>query len=247
MRGAVPVTIAASDDSGVAWVELWVDGVWFGSDVAAPWSVSWNTSAGADGAHSLVAKAFDLAGKEGASVPVAVTVVNSSAAYDSTRRAPRCNSAFVGVCDSSTLLNGRGPIGPEPNQPNTLGGSCADGTSGKYHSNESLDRLRISRSGGGSFSPGATVTVEATVWVNNRSSDRLDLYYAANAASPVWQLIATLTPPGTGQRTLSASYVLPAGSEQSIRGRFRRNGSPAPCGTGTYDDHDDLVFSVTSP
>jgi leucyl aminopeptidase len=34
------------------------------------------------------------------------------------------------------------------------------------------------------------------------------------------------------------------GANQAIRGRFRYQGSAAPCGAGSFDDHDDLVFSV---
>jgi leucyl aminopeptidase len=31
---------------------------------------------------------------------------------------------------------------------------------------------------------------------------------------------------------------------QAVRARFRYNGSVAACGTGSYNDHDDLVFAV---
>jgi hypothetical protein len=45
---------------------------------------------------------------------------------------PRCSTPGVS-CDSGVLLTGRGSVGPEPNAPNTLFGSCADGNSGIYY------------------------------------------------------------------------------------------------------------------
>ena len=67
---------------------------------------------------------------------------SSAAVYDPTLRAPKC--ATVGSsCDSGTLLNGRRTLGPEPNQPNTINASCADGTSGTFHSDESNDALKV--------------------------------------------------------------------------------------------------------
>jgi hypothetical protein len=180
-----------------------------------------------------------------------VFAVNSSgpgdvmAAFDPVLQAPKCG-AVGRSCDSGpALLLGRDGKGPEPNQPNTINDSCADGTLGAFHSDESNDRLKVFTLDGGGFTPGKTVRVEATVWAwVTPSSDRLDLYRAADAANPTWTLIATLTPPGSGQRTLGANYVLPAGGLQAVRARFRYQGVAAPCLTGGYDDHDDLVFAV---
>ncbi len=92
---------------------------------------------------------------------------------------------------------------------------------------------------------GKTVKVEATVWAYSTTADKLDLYSAANANSPTWTLIGTLSPTGTGAQTLSATYMLPAGSLQAVRARFRYNGTAGACGTGAYDDHDDLIFAVS--
>jgi leucyl aminopeptidase len=178
---------------------------------------------------------------------VNVTVSNSGglmAVYDSTLRAPKC--AAVGIsCDSGTLLNGRGTRGPEVNAPNTINSSCADGNSGTYHVDESNDRIKVLTVDGTPLAPGKTVRVEATVWAySSYTSDKLDLYYAANANSPTWTLIGTYTPPGSGARVMSATYTLPAGSLQAVRARFRYQGSATPCGTGSYIDHDDLIFAV---
>jgi phosphatidylserine/phosphatidylglycerophosphate/cardiolipin synthase-like enzyme len=45
---------------------------------------------------------------------------------------------------------------------------------------------------------------------------------------------------------LSTSYTLPAGGLQAVRANFRSGGSAAVCTTGSYDDHDDLIFAVQS-
>ena len=43
---------------------------------------------------------------------------------------------------------------------------------------------------------------------------------------------------------VAAEATLPAGTLQAVRARFRFNGSDGSCSTGSYDDHDDLVFAV---
>jgi hypothetical protein len=151
-------------------------------------------------------------------------------------------------CDSGpSLLLGRDTLsgGAEPNQPNTINNSCADGTSGTYHSDESNDRIVVTTTDGSAFAAGKTVKVSATVWAySGFSSDALDLYYTANANSPSWVLIATIVPTAAGAQTLSANYTLPGGSLQAVRANFRYTGSASSCSTGSYDDHDDLIFAV---
>jgi len=196
---------------------------------------------------------LSVVGTSGASTrstPLALTVTPAgggpqTAAYDSTLRAPKC--AVVGSsCDSGpALLLGRGTRGPEPNQPNTINSSCTDGTSGTFHSDESNDRIKVSTTDAASFAAGKTVRIDATVWAwTNPSADHLDLYYAANAASPTWTFLTTLTPAAAGAQTLSATYTLPAGSLQAVRAQFRYVGSASACTLGGYNDHDDLVFAV---
>jgi subtilisin family serine protease len=167
----------------------------------------------------------------------------NAAIYDSTLKAPRC--ARGGACDSGTLLVSRANIlgGPEPNQPNTILNSCADGNVGMFHTDESIDRIIVSTLDEGGFAPGKTVRIETTVW--NYGGDSLDLYYTSNASSPTWKFLTTLTPaPASGRQTLTTTYVLPAGVLQAVRAQFRFIGNPGICSTGAYDDHDDLAFGV---
>lgn len=133
--------------------------------------------------------------------------------------------------------------GSEPNQPNNINSSCADGTSGTFHSDESNDRIVVASTDGGALTHGTTVT--ATVWAwSTGSSDALDLYYAANPNSPTWVLIGTIVPSGGGAQSISRTYTLPTGSLQAVRANFRYQGSASSCSTGAYDDHDDLIFAV---
>ncbi len=148
------------------------------------------------------------------------------ATYNATLGAPRCLLPGTSCDSTASLLLGRGTLGPEPNQPNTVD-ACVDGTSGTFHSDESNDRLVVTSLNGFDFTEGQQVRVDATVWAwSSPSSDHLDLYYAANANSPTWTLIASLAPAAAGAQTLSATYTLPAGGLQAVRANFRYNGDP---------------------
>lgn len=209
---------------------------------------SFSTAGLSLGNHLITAAVTDSGGAPGsASINISIVDPNSNgpqtAVYDAGRGAPVCTVAGSS-CTSSTLLNGRGTLGPEPNQPNTLD-TCTDGTAGTFHSDESNDRLVVSTLDGTDFVPGATVRIDATVWAwTTPSSDSLDLYYTVDANSPTWTFLTTLVPTVAGPQTLSTTYTLPAGALQAVRANFRYQGAASPCSTGTFDDHDDLAFAV---
>ena len=185
------------------------------------------------------------------STTISLTVNSSvglqTAVFDNTLKAPKCVNAGSGCDSGPSLLLGRDTLsgGTEPNQPNTINSSCADGTSGTFHSDESNDRIVVSTTDGSTLAAGKTVKVSATVWAySGFTSDHLDLYYTANANSPTWTLIGTITPAAAGAQTLSANYTLPSGSLQAVRAQFRYLGSASSCTSGAYNDHDDLIFAV---
>jgi hypothetical protein len=204
------------------------------------------------GSYSVQVQGTSGSTVRSASLALTVTSVGGggdlTATFDNTLQAPKC--ATVGrSCDSgAAMVLGRDGRGPEPNQPNTINDSCADGTSGTFHVDESNDRLKVLTTDGSNFAPGKTVRIEATVWAwTTPSADKLDLYYAANAQSPTWTFLATLTPTAGGAQTLTATYTLPGGSLQAVRAQFRYQGAASTCTSGGYNDRDDLVFAVNSP
>jgi len=246
VAGQVEISAEATDDIGVVRVVFLVDGTAIGSDTTAPYSVTWNSSAGGNGPHTLKARAFDAAGNIGDSTAVTVTVANpGQAAWDPALAVPKCGTVGS-YCDSSALLNGRGPVGPESNAPNNVYAACADGIFGAFHSDESLDRLRVSTSDGSTMMMGHQVTIQATVWAWAGYADALDLYYAADATNPTWVYLTTVVPTTSGSMVATASYTLPDGPLQAIRGTFRYSGAPNSCaGSYSYDDTDDLAFAVS--
>ena len=89
--------------------------------------------------------------------------LTATASYDTTLKVPRCIGVASG-CDTSSLVNGRGQVGPELNAPNTLGGTCPDGNVGTYRSDESVERVKVYTTDGSNLAPGKQVTVEVDVW-----------------------------------------------------------------------------------
>jgi hypothetical protein len=112
-----------------------------------------------------VSNQFDAVSSTTATVTVNPSGNCLQAIYDATLKAPKCAVAGS-VCDAGNLLVGRGTIvgGPELHQPNTILSSCPDGGEGVFHSDESIDGLRISTVDGSPIAPGKTVRVEVTVW-----------------------------------------------------------------------------------
>ena len=78
VSGSVVISATASDDVAVAGVRFRVDGADLSpEDTSNPWSISWNTTGVADGAHTLTAVARDAAGNATTSSSVSVAVQNA--------------------------------------------------------------------------------------------------------------------------------------------------------------------------
>jgi subtilisin family serine protease len=77
VSGSVSIQASASDNIGVASVIFCVDGAQVAKVTAAPYAASWNTTTAANGTHTLMATASDLAGNT-ASASLTVTVNNTS-------------------------------------------------------------------------------------------------------------------------------------------------------------------------
>jgi Bacterial Ig domain len=81
VAGTTTIRATAADDRGVAQVQFRVDGVGIGIDTngADGWSLAWDSTAVADGSHTLDATATDTGGNTAPSPGVVVTIANSGA------------------------------------------------------------------------------------------------------------------------------------------------------------------------
>ncbi|HEX6700013.1 MAG TPA: DNRLRE domain-containing protein [Gaiellaceae bacterium] len=107
---AQTVNAAASDDSQVSKVEFLVDGAVKSTDTTAPYSMTWNTTADTNAAHSLTARATDDAGNVTTSSATSVTVDNTAQPTTSVT-APLANATVSGSAVSFTAsASGGRPI-----------------------------------------------------------------------------------------------------------------------------------------
>ncbi len=172
----------------------------------------------------------------------------TAAAYNSTLRAPGCGGPACNCDSGASLVNSRGTLATaEPNQPNNLGAACADGTSGSYHVDESIDRIVVKSVDGLNLAAGKQAQIDVTAWCWSSTVDFLDLYYTTNTTTPTWTAIATgITCGGTGARTISRTFTLGSAGQHAIRAQFRYNGTAGTCTAGSYNDRDDLYFNVAA-
>lgn len=88
LSGSVTLAAAAGDDFGVTAVDFLLDGALLGSGnrsgQAGPWTLDWNTTGTANGAHTLAARARDAAGNTTTGSAVAISVNQNVAALDET-------------------------------------------------------------------------------------------------------------------------------------------------------------------
>jgi hypothetical protein len=79
LTGVIAVNADASDNGAVAGVQFLLDGAPLGAeDTGAPYSTPWDTTAAANGSHTLTARARDAAGNTATSAAVIVTVANDA-------------------------------------------------------------------------------------------------------------------------------------------------------------------------
>jgi hypothetical protein len=98
---AVTIVANASDDGALASVQFMVDGANVGDpQTIAPYSVTWDSTAVANGTHDVSARATDAAGHSTTSAAVVVTVTNPPQAVD-----------FNGLSSTNAPLNGQYPSG----------------------------------------------------------------------------------------------------------------------------------------
>ncbi len=107
----VIISASASDNVGVSKVEFYRGTTLLGTDTAAPYSYSWNTSGTAAGAYNMTAKAFDAAGNTATSSAVSINLTSSVPSTPITITAPSAGATLSGVVAFSANFSGSGTIG----------------------------------------------------------------------------------------------------------------------------------------
>jgi hypothetical protein len=64
VSGTIQIAVTASDNIGVTKVRFWVDGVYLGYDMTAPYSKPLNTTSLSLGPHEITTVALDAAGNQ---------------------------------------------------------------------------------------------------------------------------------------------------------------------------------------
>jgi hypothetical protein len=77
VSGTVNIAAAASDNTGVAKVEFYVNGALKNTDTASPYTYAWDSTSVANGNYSITVKAYDAAGNSSESA-VMVAVSNTA-------------------------------------------------------------------------------------------------------------------------------------------------------------------------
>jgi hypothetical protein len=112
IRGTVQLDVLASDNVGVTRVDYYLDGAQVASDASAPaWDEPWDSTAAADGSHTLVARARDAAGNVGSSAAVRLTVDNVPDSTPTPPTPPPSGACVRPYADSGPWNT---PIGPSP-------------------------------------------------------------------------------------------------------------------------------------
>jgi subtilisin family serine protease len=107
VSGLVGVSVNASDNVGVARVDLMVNGTVVATDTAAPYSFSWDSTGVANGMASVVAVAYDAAGNAGKSAAVAVNVANAvtTVVKDTTPPAVAISNPVAGAVSGNVAVS----------------------------------------------------------------------------------------------------------------------------------------------
>lgn len=239
VSGAVTVTAVATDNIGVTGVQFKLDGANLGGiDTTSPYSVSWDTTAAPNGAHTITAVASDAAANSTTATPVGVTVDNNVA--DTT---PPVISALA----ASTITRNGAIITWTTNEAST---SQADyGPTTAYGSSTPLDPPRVT-----AHSINITGLASDTEYhVRVRSADA-----AGNTATSGNLTLRTvglfgcnITAPANGA-TVSATVTLTAATLNAVGGatvQFTVDGVNvgAPDGTAPYSVTWDSSTAAAGP
>lgn len=111
VTGTVVINVLATDDVGVATVDVFIDGVLFASDASLPYSFAWDSTTASNGAHTMRAVATDAASNSATTVLMNVTVSNvvpDTTPPTFTGITFAANSIVAGTASVNFAVNGSG-------------------------------------------------------------------------------------------------------------------------------------------
>ncbi|MGZ4149256.1 MAG: Ig-like domain-containing protein, partial [Actinomycetota bacterium] len=177
VSGTTAVSANASDDHGVSQVQFFDGATSIGTDTNGGdgWSVSWDTTAAADGSHTLTAKATDTANQSTTSAGVAVTVSNTatdnppSVSITSPKTGDKVRGTVNVTASASDdhgvtqvqFLDGGTPIATDTNGSDGWSASW-DTTGGTGDGSHTLTAIATDTTSQTTTSAGQTVTVDNT-------------------------------------------------------------------------------------
>ena len=181
VSGTRAINAAAEDNTGtgVTKVEFYFDSVnsKIGQDTTSPYSVDWNTTAAADGAHNLYLKIFDAAGNESGLVGATSVMVD--------------NRSFLDALPPETIESGTDANWHNGNVTVTF--PCTDSGSGcgkTYYTTDGSTPTTGSNYGGS-----VTFTLDGTYTIKYFSTDNAGNSEAVRTA--IHPVKIDKTPPGT--------------------------------------------------
>lgn len=196
VSGVVNIVASASDDVGVAGVQVLIDGLDFGAGMTAPpYTVSWDTATVTDGAHTVRARAWDAAGNVTLSGSTGVTVANFTVGNCAEGTDPDAD----GVCGT----NDNCPLNFNPGQQNT---------DNDFEGGDACDITVVSPTNGNVLcsGPAPTITWSPEIY------DLFKIYVGANGN------FSTKITSGKTMLT-STTWAVPAASWQTICAKSNPN------------------------
>ena len=105
VKGLASIQVSASDNVGVARVDLKVNGGIVATDNSSPFVFSWDSTSVADGTVSFVAVAYDAAGNQASSSSVSIKVANAPVVADTIAPTVSISNPVNGAVISGNSIN----------------------------------------------------------------------------------------------------------------------------------------------
>jgi len=207
--GTVTFSASATDNVGVTQVAFYVDGVLKGTDTAAPYAMTLDSTTLANGGHSLTAKAYDAAGNVGTSSAVAFSISNTSGS-SSLAEAFDTGTKTAYATGTVTLATGTWTLNDA-----LLGSSSSDPKNG-------AQSVRVRNSGkvtmGFDFPTGANTVAVKHAKYGTDGNSTWGLWYSTDSGASWTQAGSSVT---TSATTLSTA-TFPVGVTGPIRLELRK-------------------------